>query len=74
MKYRLKAYSIMEYGRRKDSSGRPHQEDCIYPAEGRLSDGDRTFRLCDGMGGHDAAKSKKNTVSQWVRHLGSVRA
>ena len=62
MKYRLKAYSIIEYGRRKDSSGRPHQEDCIYPAEGRLSDSDRTFILCDGMGGHDAGEVASASV------------
>lgn len=52
----------MEYGQRKDSSGQPHQEDCIYPAEGKLSDSDRLFILCDGMGGHDAGEVASATV------------
>ena len=52
----------MEYGQRKDSSGLPHQEDSIYPAEGNLSDKDRLFILCDGMGGHDAGEVASATV------------
>ena len=66
MKYRLKAYSILEYGRRKDSSGQPHQEDCIYPGIGKLSDSDRTFILCDGMGGHDAGEVASATVCEAI--------
>ena len=62
MKYKLKVYSILEYGQRKDSSGQPHQEDCIYPAEGKLSARDRLFILCDGMGGHDAGEVASATV------------
>lgn len=66
MKYRLKAYSILEYGGRKDSSGLPHQEDCIYPGKGHLSDSDRTFILCDGMGGHDAGEVASATVCETI--------
>lgn len=62
MKYKVKVYSILEFGQRKDSSGRPHQEDCLYPAPGYLSAGDRTFILCDGMGGHDAGEVASATV------------
>lgn len=64
MKYRLKAYSIMEVGQRKDSAGRPHQEDCLYPSERNLSEHDRTFILCDGMGGHDAGEVASATVCE----------
>lgn len=64
MKYKLKVYSIMEYGQRKDSSGRPHQEDCIYPEYGKESDSDRLFILCDGMGGHDAGEVASATVCE----------
>ena len=51
MKYVIDAYSIWEFGKRKDAEGNPHQEDSLYPAHGSLSDADRTFILCDGMGG-----------------------
>lgn len=52
----------MEYGQRKDSSGMPHQEDCIYPEYGKQKDSDRLFILCDGMGGHDAGEVASATV------------
>ena len=52
----------MEYGQRTDSSGQPHQEDCIYPEHGKESDSDRLFILCDGMGGHDAGEVASATV------------
>lgn len=52
----------MEYGQRKDSSGHPHQEDCLYPEYGKQSDSDRLFILCDGMGGHDAGEVASATV------------
>jgi protein phosphatase len=56
MRYKLKVYSIWEFGQRKDAAGNPHQEDSVYPAHGKATDGDRTFILCDGMGGHDAGE------------------
>ena len=64
MKYKLKVYSIWEIGKRKDSNGNPHQEDCTYPLPDELKDSDRTFILCDGMGGHDAGEIASATVCQ----------
>ena len=64
MKYVIDAYSIWEFGKRKDAEGNPHQEDSLYPAHGSLSDADRTFILCDGMGGHDAGEMASATVCE----------
>lgn len=64
MKYKLKVYSIWEYGQRKDAEGNPHQEDCTYPLPKNLNDSDRTFILCDGMGGHDAGEVASATVCE----------
>lgn len=64
MKYRVKVYSIYEYGKRVDSEGNPHQEDWLYPMCGEYSDEDRTFILCDGMGGHDAGEVASETVCE----------
>lgn len=64
MKYKLKAYSIMEYGQCKDAEGNPHQEDCTFPLPKDLKDTDRTFILCDGMGGHDAGEVASATVCE----------
>lgn len=64
MKYKLKAYSIYEFGQRKDAQGRPHQEDSIFPKNGELKDTDRLFILCDGMGGHDAGEVASATVCE----------
>ncbi len=64
MKYILKAYSIWEFGKRVDAEGNPHQEDSLYPAFGKQSDSDRTFILCDGMGGHDAGEVASATVCE----------
>lgn len=68
MKYKIKVYSIYEFGHRKDAAGNPHQEDCTYPLHGRLSDSDRTFILCDGMGGHDAGEVASATVCEAMGH------
>ena len=62
MNYKLKVYTIFEVGQRKDAQGNPHQEDCIYPAQGMEKDSDRLFILCDGMGGHDAGEVASATV------------
>ena len=62
MKYILNAYSIWEYGKRVDSDGNPHQEDCIFPAHGQQKETDRLFILCDGMGGHEAGEVASSTV------------
>ena len=64
MKYKFKVYSIWEFGQRKDAEGNPHQEDCTYPLPADLKDTDRTFILCDGMGGHDAGEVASATVCQ----------
>lgn len=64
MKYKLKVYSIREYGQRKDSQGNPHQEDNMFPEYGKQSDDDRLFILCDGMGGHDAGEVASATVCE----------
>lgn len=77
MKYTINVFSIYEYGQRKDADGNPHQEDCTYPAVGDLSDADRTFVLCDGMGGHEAGEVASATVCQAIggylkEHAGDV--
>ncbi len=70
MKYKLKVYSIWEFGQRKDAAGNPHQEDCTFPLPGDLKDSDRTFILCDGMGGHDAGEVASATVCESMgRHI-----
>lgn len=62
MRYKLKVYSIWEFGKRKDAEGNPHQEDCTFPLPEQVKDTDRTFILCDGMGGHDAGEVASATV------------
>lgn len=62
MIYKIKAYPILEFGKRKDSQGNPHQEDSIYPPFGRVSASDRLFIVCDGMGGHDLGEVASATV------------
>lgn len=64
MNYELKVYCIWEYGKRKDAAGNPHQEDCTFPLPDSLKDSDRTFILCDGMGGHDAGEVASATVCE----------
>ncbi len=64
MRYRVNVCSIWEPGQRKDAQGRPHQEDCIYPPHGEGGADDRTFILCDGMGGHDAGEVASATVCE----------
>lgn len=64
MEYKLKVYSIQEFGQRKDSLGNPHQEDSMFPEFGKQSDSDRLFILCDGMGGHDAGEVASAAVCE----------
>lgn len=62
MRYILNAYTISEFGNRKDAAGNPHQEDSIFPEMGKATPEDRLFVLCDGMGGHEAGEVASSTV------------
>lgn len=59
---KLRAYSILEFGKRKDAEGNPHQEDSIYPPFGTDASESRLFMVCDGMGGHEAGEVASQTV------------
>lgn len=56
MKFKLRARSIWEQGPREK------QEDSIYPQHGEITESDRLFILCDGMGGHSAGEIASSTV------------
>lgn len=58
MRYRLEAYSIKELGQRAN------QEDSMYPEMGNVTDNDRLFILCDGMGGHEKGEVASQTVCE----------
>lgn len=58
MKYIIEARNIWELGKRAN------QEDSIYPQLGAITESDRTFVVCDGMGGHDAGEVASQTVCQ----------
>ena len=58
MKYKLKVYTIWELGVRSN------QEDAMFPRHGKACDNDRTFILCDGMGGHSAGEVASQAVCE----------
>lgn len=64
MEYKIEVYTIWEPGQRTDDDGNPHQEDSLYPHADSVTDADRTFVLCDGMGGHDAGEVASATVCE----------
>lgn len=56
---RIKIYqplAIRELGKRAN------QEDSIYPIEGKATENDRLFLLCDGMGGHEHGEVASQSV------------
>lgn len=56
---RIKIYqplAIHELGKRAN------QEDCIYPIEGKATENDRLFLLCDGMGGHEHGEAASQSI------------
>lgn len=68
MKYKIKAYPILEFGKRKDAKGNPHQEDSIYPPLGSDASESSLFMVCDGMGGHEAGEIASQTVCDAISH------
>lgn len=58
MKYIIEARNIWELGQRAN------QEDAIYPKLNEITESDRVFVVCDGMGGHDAGEIASQTVCQ----------
>lgn len=56
---RIKIYqplAIHELGKRVN------QEDSIYPIEGKATENDRLFLLCDGMGGHEHGEVASQSI------------
>lgn len=60
MDFRLKVLSIYELGQRKN------QEDYIYPPLGKVTEKDRLFIVCDGMGGHEKGEVASKTVCEKI--------
>lgn len=56
MKFIINAASVSEIGQRQN------QEDSVYPQLGKVTNQDRLFILCDGMGGHEGGEVASSTV------------
>lgn len=63
---RIKIYqplAIHELGKRAN------QEDSIYPIEGKATENDRLFLLCDGMGGHEHGEVASQSICKSLSSL-----
>lgn len=45
---------------------RENSEDSVYPAIGKATPADRTFLVCDGMGGHESGEVASSTVCEAI--------
>lgn len=60
-KYKMKIYKPICLNER---GKRGNQEDSIYPLPGEATVNNRTFLVCDGMGGHEAGEVASSTVCE----------
>ena len=49
-----------------DKGGRGNQEDTVSPIPGTATSADRTFIVCDGMGGHEAGEVASGAVCEAI--------